>query len=543
MKIFSITIARRLWILVSIALVSLCAVGLTGLSVSQGLSAKLANVNDSTLPSVKTLSDLRYAFEVQQTQLMLHISYTSEEQMAETDKIIAATKEKVKAGLKAYEALVVDDADRQMLESDKKALASYDVVFDDAWKQSQEIVKMTARTIITEQGSPLADAAAVSLEKHIAKRMADAAQEKASAEAASKNGVWLSTVVITLSAAVIFIISFLLIRKISKDLGNMRDTIRKIEAELDFTQRLAIDSDDELASTGRAFNRLVDKMHKSLSKIAESVKTVQSSATSLNDRAGQVAGAATAQSESASTIAANVEELTVSISHVGEQATEASKLSSEAGKLARSGEQVIAQTVADIKDIAEAVNSSASCIGTLEQESQSIATVVQVIKEVAEQTNLLALNAAIEAARAGEQGRGFAVVADEVRKLAERTASSTRDISSKIETMRASAQLAVESMKGAVQRVDVGVSRANNASKAIREIGASSQQSVTMASEIAVAIHEQSQASTEIAQLVERIAQIAEESNAAAQGSALSAKNLDILATEMQSTVAAYRLS
>ena len=474
---------------------------------------------------------------------MLHISYTSEEQMAETDKIIAATKEKVKAGLKAYEALVVDDADRQMLESDKKALASYDVVFDDAWKQSQEIVKMTARTIITEQGSPLADAAAVSLEKHIAKRMADAAQEKASAEAASKNGVWLSTVVITLSAAVIFIISFLLIRKISKDLGNMRDTIRKIEAELDFTQRLAIDSDDELASTGRAFNRLVDKMHKSLSKIAESVKTVQSSATSLNDRAGQVAGAATAQSESASTIAANVEELTVSISHVGEQATEASKLSSEAGKLARSGEQVIAQTVADIKDIAEAVNSSASCIGTLEQESQSIATVVQVIKEVAEQTNLLALNAAIEAARAGEQGRGFAVVADEVRKLAERTASSTRDISSKIETMRASAQLAVESMKGAVQRVDVGVSRANNASKAIREIGASSQQSVTMASEIAVAIHEQSQASTEIAQLVERIAQIAEESNAAAQGSALSAKNLDILATEMQSTVAAYRLS
>jgi methyl-accepting chemotaxis protein len=543
MRSFSITIAHRLWFLVTIALVSLIAVGLVGLSASSDLSAKLAEVNGVILPKVKTLSDIRYSFEVQQKQLMLHISYTSEEQMEETDKVIAAARKSVIAGLKAYEALATDDADRQMLAVDKKVLADFDTVFDDAWKQSQDLVKMTARSVITENGTPLSDAVAVAFDKHIAKIMAQAEVEKANGEAASRKGAIVSLLMIAISAVLIAAIGFLLIRRIAKDLGKMRDTIRTIESELDFTLRLSIDSDDELASTGRAFNRLIDKMHQSLHMISESVLTVQNSATSLSGMAGQVASASAAQSASASSMAASVEELTVSIGHVGEQAVEADRLSSESGRLAQSGEKVIEQTVHDITDIADAVNSSANRIGRLEQESQAISTVVQVIKEVAEQTNLLALNAAIEAARAGEQGRGFAVVADEVRKLAERTASSTNEIASTIESMRESARLAVDSMKDAVGRVEVGVTHANNASLAIREIGSSSLQTVVMAGEIASAIREQSQASTQIAQMVERIAQMAEESSVVAHGSATSAEQLDQLATQMQGIIAAYRLS
>ena len=542
MKLFNVTIARRLWLLVAIALLALIAAGATGLSVSRDLSLKLAEVNGSTLPRVKTLSDIRFAFEVQQKQLMLHISYTSEEQMEETDKVIAAARKNVAAGLQAYEALLKDDSDRQLLAADKKAMAEFDKVFDDAWKQSQDLVKMTARTIIADNGMPLADAVAVAFDKHVAKLMAEAEVEKANGEAASSNGAMLSLAVIALSAVLIAAIGFLLIRKIARDLGNMRDTIRKIESELDFTLRLTIDSDDELASTGRAFNRLVDKMQQSLNMISQSVHTVQHSTNSLSGTAGQVARAATVQSESASSMAASVEELTVSIGHVGDQAVEADRLSSVSGRLAQSGEEVITQTVHDITDIAEAVNTSAQRIGQLEQESQSISTVVQVIRDVADQTNLLALNAAIEAARAGEQGRGFAVVADEVRKLAERTSSSTREISSTIESMVASARLAADSMQGAVERVELGVAHANNASQAIREIGASSQQTVAMAGEIASAIREQSQASTQIAQMVERIAQMAEESTVAAQGGANSAEELDRQATQMREIIAAYRL-
>ena len=216
------------------------------------------------------------------------------------------------------------------------------------------------------------------------------------------------------------------------------------------------------------------------------------------------------------------------------------KIAASSGQ--KNGESVVVKTVEDIDAIALSVSSSAELINRLETQSREIASVVNVIKEVADQTNLLALNAAIEAARAGEQGRGFAVVADEVRKLAERTGNSTREITDTIDVMREGAQAASTAMMNAVEQVTASVSRASGACDMIRKIGEGSREAVGMVSEITDAIHEQSASSTSVAQSVERIAQMAEQSTAAAQGSADTAQQLNSLAQEMRMITDQYKL-
>ncbi|MCE1242712.1 methyl-accepting chemotaxis protein [Oryzomicrobium sp.] len=310
----------------------------------------------------------------------------------------------------------------------------------------------------------------------------------------------------------------------------------------DLTVRVSVDTKDELQCLAEGFNALGEGFSKLIRKVQETSGKLTESSRQVAESSSQITEATQQQSDAASNMAAAVEEMTVGIDHISHSATEAHALSAQAGDLSESGAGRVQAVVAEIQRVAESVAGSATVIEDLGRHSEGISAIVNTIKEIADQTNLLALNAAIEAARAGEAGRGFAVVADEVRKLAERTGHSTQEISAMIAAIQGGTREAVDSMQGGVERVDQGVRLTGEAGGAMGEIRASSQQVVTMTNDIATSLKEQSAAATEIARNVERIAQMAEETSAAAAGNADTSAHLQALALEMQDEVRHFKL-
>ncbi|MCP5279495.1 MAG: methyl-accepting chemotaxis protein [Thiobacillus sp.] len=310
----------------------------------------------------------------------------------------------------------------------------------------------------------------------------------------------------------------------------------------DLSRSIPSAGNNEVARLLEALGAIRNNFQETLYYMRVGVETLNDATLELAGNADRTSKAADIQAESATDAASSMEEMSASIDLVGQHARDADTLSQESGQRSEEGGRVIHEAAESMRAIAGLVQDSSNIIQELEAASREISAVVTVIKEIADQTNLLALNAAIEAARAGEQGRGFAVVADEVRKLAERTGNSTQEIATMVDKIQADARRAVASMDAGVHRVSGGVELAHQAGDSITTIRSSANQVARAVDDITMALGQQGRAAQLIAGNIERIAQMSEENSAAASSTAQSAKRLRDMATQLQSTVTQFKV-
>jgi len=310
----------------------------------------------------------------------------------------------------------------------------------------------------------------------------------------------------------------------------------------DLRHSINVTGKDEVSQLLISLSTMQSKLRDVASRIHSTAQHLASAADQMSANAQQVSRSTDEQSNAASSMSAAVEQMTVSISHVSDNAANAERATSDSHNYSNQGALVINEAVAEITKIATAVTNSSNMIADLERRSVEIQGIASVINEIADQTNLLALNAAIEAARAGEQGRGFAVVADEVRKLAERTAKSTREITGMLSVIQECTKVAVSSMNEGVTLVANGTSLANQAGNSIIQISESANRVVSEVNDISAALREQRKASEDIAKSVEHIAQMAEENSAASHETASAAKSLSDLAIVLKNDASWFRV-
>ncbi|UOF22063.1 methyl-accepting chemotaxis protein [Pseudomonas syringae] len=327
-----------------------------------------------------------------------------------------------------------------------------------------------------------------------------------------------------------------------------RSTTARLQLAIDAATAIANGKLDNVIDTSshdelpKAFDRMQNRLREMIQQISQAANQLVVAVQQISGASEQLSGAIQEQSTSASAMAATIEELTVSIHHVSENADEAHELASRSGQQSKDGAQVIENTLSSMNGIARTVQLSSTQVAGLGQHSEHISSIVSVIQGIADQTNLLALNAAIEAARAGEQGRGFAVVADEVRLLAQNTGKSTKEIAGMIEKIQAGVRETVESMRSGVQEVNEGVEMAGTAGQAIIEIRDSSGKVLQVVDQISFALREQTAASQDVARNVERSAQMAEQNNMSVQELLKTSGGLKTLATSLQTEVGKFRL-
>jgi methyl-accepting chemotaxis protein len=431
--------------------------------------------------------------------------------------------------LQAYWAL-----DRRTIEQTRQSWKA-------ATPQDSERLRNAAKQNAFFTSGPTLDATGQGLDEVLATLKELAKDQNAEAIHTSARATATLWIVLIISGGVALVLATFIIRGVKKPLDRISYAFHHI-GEGDLTKRVEQDSQDEMGMLSAEMNQFVGKLHDTIAKVAQASSVLSSKARSLSSVSATVSEGTREQANQATHAASAVEEMSATVSEMAKNAQEMTSMSDVATKAAQSGGGVVRQAITDMQLVHESVQQTAEKIALLGKGSQEISEIIKVITDIADQTNLLALNAAIEAARAGEQGRGFAVVADEVRKLAERTTRATSEISNMIASIQRETEEAVSAMKAGTARVETGVTLVNEAGQHLDNILTSANTVTTMVQRMAASIGEQSTVANQLASNVQSVATISRQNETSISEASEDSVQLFRMATELQALILQFHL-
>jgi methyl-accepting chemotaxis protein len=527
---------------VAFGIIELLLIGLGVFSLTQleGVNETAVQLVTSKMPSARALGNLRYDVSaMRRAELSYLLSYDQKEKW---NKAMGQALQDIQHDEKEYRSLISSEKERQ----------SFDA-FDQAWKKylavHANVMEMTktneyqAGVLAQAAGTDAFEATTKILQQDVDWNEQDAKDVTArAARSYSSSRYWIIGVLIC-AAMTGFSLATKIGRGVAGAMDQMLAQVQQIAANDLAVNDVEVDSDDEIGKAGLALNTMKNNLREVIQVIAGTAQQLARASEQITAGASHTAEGARMQADQTHQVASAMHEMSVAVQRVSENSRTAFEMSRESAQLALDGGKVAEETLASMRGISDSTKKVAARITELGKRSQEVGAIVAVINDIADQTNLLALNAAIEAARAGEQGRGFAVVADEVRKLAERTTKATGEIASMIESIQAETKSAVQAMElngGEVQR---GVERTQASGEALRKFIEMSERVGDMVAQIATAASEQSSATENINGSIAQIATSTGESSDAAEQTARSCNDLSRMAQDLRKLVGQFKLS
>jgi methyl-accepting chemotaxis protein len=529
------------------ATLAVLVVALAWFSVSQlsGLFRDTTLITGNLIPSMQAANQMEVSLlNSRRAELNMVISGEDKEGVARYDKVYQAAKQEFATSAQAYAALPFTSAQE---EQEFKALTAAAAQYFDAHDELAAALQQgdMGRVMSLREGVTMTALAAVSKQALVLRDINDkvARNMTATIEGVYENSRTLSILIGFFTVVFVVVVAWLLTRLIRNPVMLLLAQTQKVSGG-DLATRLDLNlfNNDELGQLAKGFGEMQDRLRSLVSEVSGSVVQLSSAAEEISVVAKQSASSMNSQQHELNQLATAMNEMQATVQEVSRNTNEAAEAATQASGTAEQGAHTVNDSIVRVEQVASAIESTAEIIRQLGDDSRNIGMVLEVIRGIAEQTNLLALNAAIEAARAGEQGRGFAVVADEVRTLAKRTQDSTAQINTIISELQQRAEQAGSTMQQSQALMQATVGTAREAGASIIEISGSVESISQMSIQIATATEEQGAVSEELNRNVVNISHASEEVVAGATQMAAACNDLNQLATQLQEMVRRFRV-